>query len=213
MNTLEDIHNKLKSAVNFPTPPVIAQQIIELASDPDLDIGKVATTISKDPGLTAKVLRVANSPLYSKRRKSENLRQATVVLGLNAVTTLALSFSLVGTYNRLKGGGIDYARYWRRSILSASAARAIATLQGMHATEDVFLAALLQDIAVLAIDRVTPEIYKDLPAKATHAELTAHETKMLGADHAALGAWLLNHWKLPESLCYTVEHSDSGSFQ
>lgn len=205
--TLEELQNKLKSAVNFPSPPAVAQQIIDLASDPDIDIGKVATTISRDPGLTAKVLRVANSPLYSKRRKSENLRQATVVLGLNAVTTLALSFSLVGTYNRLKSTGIDYTRFWRRTILSASAARAFGTLQGIHATEDIFLAALLQDIAVLAIDRVAPELYKGLPAVASHAEQIAHEVKSLGVDHAAVGAWLLTHWRLPEGLCYTVEHS------
>ena len=93
---LDKLRNKLKVAVNFPSPPAVAQQIIDLASDPDIDVVKVATAMSRDPGLTAKVLRIANSPLYSKQRKSENLRQALVVLGLNAATTLALSFSLVG---------------------------------------------------------------------------------------------------------------------
>jgi diguanylate cyclase (GGDEF)-like protein len=159
--------------------------------------------------LTAKVLRVANSPLYSKRRKSDNLRQALVVLGLNAATTLALSFSLVGTYKNSKGAGIDYGRYWRRAILGASAAREFGTLQRANNVDDIFLAALLQDIAILAIDRVQPDFYKGLPATAGHAEIVAHEIAKLGADHAALGAWLLTHWKLPESLCHTVEYSHS----
>jgi diguanylate cyclase (GGDEF)-like protein len=204
---IESLKNKLKSAVNFPSPPAVAQQIIELASDPDIDVTKVASAIAKDPGLTAKILRVANSPLYSKQRKSDNLRQALVVLGLNAATTLALSFSLVGTYKGVKGSGIDYIRYWRRTILCASAAQAFAAFKRLNAVEDVFLAALLQDIAVIAIDKVRPDFYAELPKEATHADFIAHELKQIGADHAALGSWLLDHWKLAVSLCRTVAAS------
>jgi len=106
---LEQLKTKLQLASNFPSPPAIALQIVALASDPEIDVGKVAATISKDPGLTAKVMRVANSPLYSKRRRSENLRQALVALGLNAATTLALSFSLVSTYKTGSGAGPSWA--------------------------------------------------------------------------------------------------------
>jgi diguanylate cyclase (GGDEF)-like protein len=208
---LEMLRNKMKLAVNFPSPPAIAQQIIELAGDPEIDVVKLANTMRQDPSLTAKVLRIANSPMYSKRRKSDNLRQALVVLGLNATTTLALSFSLVGTYRSMKSSRVDYARYWRRAILGASAARAFGELKRLDAPEDVFLASLLQDIAVLAVDRVQPDFYDGLPAHATHAALTAHEVGRLGVDHASLGAWLLRHWKLPESLCRIVEMSHAPS--
>jgi diguanylate cyclase (GGDEF)-like protein len=204
---LEALKTKLKLAANFPSPPAIALQIVALAEDPEIDVAKVAATISKDPGLTAKVLRVANSPLYSKRRKSENVRQALVTLGLNAATTLALSFSLVSAYKNGKGAGINYTRYWRRAILSASAARTFGELMRARSVEDIFLAALLQDIGQLAIDRVQGDFYATLAAEATHAETIAHEVKAIGADHAALGAWLLRHWKLPDSLCDTVEAS------
>lgn len=207
VSMLENLRNKLKLAVNFPSPPAIAQQIIQLASDPDIDVVKVAHAMSRDPSLTSKILRIANSPMYSKQRKSDNLRQALVVLGLNAATTLALSFSLVGTYKAVKASRIDYVRYWRRAILAATAARAFGELKRLECLEDIFLASLLQDIAVLAIDRVQPTFYDDLPAHATHAELMAHEVNLLGVDHAALGAWLLDFWNLPESLCRTVKCS------
>jgi diguanylate cyclase (GGDEF)-like protein len=208
---IEQLQNKLKSAVSFPSPPAVAQHIIELAGDPDIDVLRLATAIAKDPGLTAKVLRVANSPLYSKRRKSDNLRQALVVLGLNAATTLALSFSFVGTYKGVKSKGIDYTRFWRRAILCSSAARAFGAFQHEISLDDIFLAGLLQDIAVIAIDRVEPDFYRDLPKAATHAEFVAYERQRLGADHAALGAWLLQHWKLAESLCRTVAMSHAPS--
>lgn len=204
---LKELQQKLKTAVNFPSPPAVAQQIISLAGDPDVDIVKLATIVGKDPGLAAKILRVANSSIYSKRRKSENLRQALVVLGLNAATTLALSFTLVGTYKKIKSIGIDYTSYWRRALLSASAARAFAERAHVGNLEDIFLAALLQDIAVLAIDRVQPDFYGTLSKDATHAQLAAYETAKLGADHAVLGAWLLEHWKLPDFLHQTVRHS------
>jgi len=206
---LEKLRNKMKLAVNFPSPPAVAQQIIELASDPEIDVVKIANVMSQDPSLTAKILRIANSPMYTKQRKSENLRQALVVLGLNATTTLALSFSLIGTYRAIKSSRIDYTRYWRRAILGASAARALGELKRLDALEDIFLASLLQDIAVLAVDRVQPDFYDHLPGPATHAQLTAHEVSRLGVDHAALGAWLLRHWRLPESLCHIVEWSHS----
>ena len=90
-----EIEAHLRSLVNFPSPPGVATHIIELARDPEIEMGKVAKALSMDSALSSKVLRIANSPLYAQRRKSENLRQALVVLGLNATLTLALSFSLV----------------------------------------------------------------------------------------------------------------------
>jgi diguanylate cyclase (GGDEF)-like protein len=206
---LDHLKSKLKASVNFPSPPAIAQQIIALAGDPDIDISQVAVAISRDPGLAVKLLRVANSALYSRQRKSTNLRQALIVLGLHGATTLALGFCLVGTYKGLKSNGVDYDRYWRRAILSASAAKCFGALQNASAVDDIFLAALLQDIAILGVDRAAPEFYGDLPRNASHREFQAHETARLGIDHAELGAWLLEYWKLPEPLCRAVAWSHS----
>jgi diguanylate cyclase (GGDEF)-like protein len=201
---LGQLKSKLRASSNFPSPPAIAQQIITLARDPGTDISQVATTISRDPALAAKLLRVANSALYSRQRKSTNLRQALIVLGLEGATTLALGFSLIGAYKGLKSNGVDYERYWRRAILSASAARCFGALQRASTVDDIFLAALLQDIAILGIDRAAPDFYKDLPQSATHREFSEYETSRLGVDHAGLGAWLLEYWKLPEPLCRSV---------
>ena len=96
-----ELDAQLRSLVNFPSPPGVASHIIQLAQDPNIEMGKVAKAIGMDPALSTKVLRIANSPLYAQRRRSENLRQALIVLGLNATLTLALSFSLVKS---LRGG-------------------------------------------------------------------------------------------------------------
>jgi hypothetical protein len=118
-----EIEAHLRMSVNFPSPPGVATHIIELAQDPDIEMGKVAKALSMDSALSTKILRIANSPLYAQRRKSENLRQALVVLGLNATLTLALSFSLVKSLRGGKPNGLNYGLYWRRASVHGQNAR------------------------------------------------------------------------------------------
>jgi HD-like signal output (HDOD) protein len=63
------------------SPPGVAVRVIELARDPEVDLGKLASVVVADPALVAKILRTANSSLYANHRKSENLRQALGVAG------------------------------------------------------------------------------------------------------------------------------------
>jgi diguanylate cyclase (GGDEF)-like protein len=204
---LKELEAKLKAPINFPSPPGVAQQIIAIANDPDVSLARVADIISKDPGLTTKILRTANSPMYAQRRRSDNLRQALIVLGLNAATTLALSFSLVAGFKSGKGTGLDYARFWRRAILGAVISRSLGEQLKLQAGENLFLAGLLQDIAVLALDRSNTSFYAELPKDPTHAQICEYENARLQTDHAAVGAWLFRQWKLPDQLCNAIEQS------
>jgi diguanylate cyclase (GGDEF)-like protein len=194
--------------VSFPSPPGVASHIIELARDPEIEMGKVAKVLSLDSALSSKVLRIANSPLYAQRRKSENLRQALVVLGLNATLTLALSFSLVKTLRTGKVNGIDYPLYWRRALVAATAARALADALRQPMAEEIFLAALLQDVGILALDQALPDLYRGAGSdQRDHRALAEIEKRRLNADHAEVGAWLMKNWNLPPRLCRAIEHS------
>ena len=195
-------------SVNFPSPPGVATHIIELAQDPDIEMGKVAKALSMDSALSTKILRIANSPLYAQRRKSENLRQALVVLGLNATLTLALSFSLVKSLRGGKSNGLNYGLYWRRALLAATAARALGDAMHQSLAEEIFLAALLQDVGMLALDKAVPDLYSQGEAlQRNHAALAEHEKKRLQVDHAHVGAWLMKGWNLPARLYQAIEGS------
>ncbi len=135
----QDLEQRLKAQVDFPSPPQVATEIIALARDPDIEMAKVATAVGRDPAMTAKILRIANSAFYAQRRPSQNLRQALVIIGLNAALTLALSFSLVSSMRALRATGIDYSRFWRRALLAATAARAFSEAAKTGHQEDVFL--------------------------------------------------------------------------
>jgi diguanylate cyclase (GGDEF)-like protein len=203
-----EIEAHLRLTVNFPSPPGVATHIIELAQDPEIEMGKVAKALSMDSALSSKVLRIANSPLYAQRRKSENLRQALVVLGLNATLTLALSFSLVKSLRGTKSNGLNYKLYWRRALLAATAARALGDAMHQSLAEEIFLAALLQDVGMLALDQSVPDLYRDgEKLQRDHAALAEHEKKRLQADHAQVGGWLMRTWNLPERLYRAIAQS------
>ncbi|KAF1686294.1 GGDEF domain-containing protein [Pseudoxanthomonas broegbernensis] len=195
---------------NLPSPPGVALQIIELAQDPNADLGATAHIISMDAALSARLLRVANSPLYAGRRRVDNLAQAMTMLGLNATLSLALGFSLVQGLRGHNGTAHEQERVWRRSVLAALAARLLGTPAGVQRAEDLMLAGLLQDIGRLALLQAVPDEYAALCARAADNDaLLELEREVLGADHAEVGTWLARQWRLPSYLVDAIAASES----
>jgi len=123
------------------------------------------------------------------------------------VRTLALSFSLVRDLRSGRDSGLE--RYWKRSIAAAVAARELSVALRFPAPDEAFLAALLQDIGVLAMGRVLGAEYGAAAERAAddHARLSEIELAAFGADHAAVGAWLLASWNFPAPLRRAVAAS------
>ncbi|GJL54567.1 MAG: hypothetical protein NPIRA02_16990 [Nitrospirales bacterium] len=205
----QDLEAKLKACSTLPSPPKVASALIQLAHDPEAAIQDVAEILQMDPALSIKILRVANSPLYANRRNVETLAQATLIIGLNGILALALSFSLVKSFRGEKMNGLNYPRYWQRALIGASISRAIGQASSLASLEELFTAALMQDIGMLALDRVLPKFYKNPKFDQTyHHHVIAYEQEHLGTTHAAIGGWLLANWKLPERLQLAVSASD-----
>jgi HD-like signal output (HDOD) protein len=150
-----------RSLVNFPSLPGVASHINRPARDPSLEMGKVARAIGMGPALIAKVLRIASSPRYAQRRPGENLRRAPIVLGRNATLTPAFSFPLVESLRGGKPNGVNRPHYWRRALLGASSARALGEATGQTLLEGPFLAGLLRDIGMPALDKAVPDRHRE----------------------------------------------------
>ena len=196
----ESLIKRLRACRSLPTPPAVATRIIDLANDPQVDMDQIAQVLSSDPATTAKVLRIANSPMYAMSREVGNLSQALMILGLNATISLALSFSLLKSFQKKNAGaGLDYSLFWKRALIAASATRAISAKLGFRDSEEMFLAALIQDIGVLALDSAYPDLYAGLGKDQVHQSiLISAENAKTGSDHAEVGAWLLEEWRFPE---------------
>lgn len=194
----ERLRMRLMHCKELPSPPGVAVRILELSKDPSANFSDVADVVSLDPALATKVLRVANSPIYAKQRSIDNLRQAIMVLGLNGTQTLALSFSLLNNVREVNEKTLDHNLLWRRSLEAACACRQLGKRLGFNNTEELFLAGLLSDIGVLALARILPDLYPSIAnLQHDHQAFRTAEQGALGADHATVGAWLLEHWKLP----------------
>lgn len=203
----KELEEHLRYCQTLPTLSTVALRVIDLAGSPNTDFGEVAKCINTDPALATKILRVANSPFYGRRRKSDNLRQALTLLGLDNVVSLALSFSLTSSLKGTRQTLFDRDHYWRRSILSAIAARALGEKHSVRHLEELFLGGLLQDIGQLVLDCVMPDRYGTVANEKAHETLPETERRILGADHIEVGVWILKRWQLPEYLRNVVAFS------
>ena len=163
--------------------------------------------------MAAQILFMANSAYYGGlRHKVTSVGQAVTLLGFSTIANLALSlcfYRLIKDLRNTTRSGMDHVGYWRRSIFASTAGRALANHFSYRDPELVFLGALLQDIGILALNEVVPEKVEPLYGKAGdgHSVLPQMELEQLGVDHPQIGAWLAQHWELPEEFQIAILYS------
>jgi diguanylate cyclase (GGDEF)-like protein len=197
MPMLRPTIESLLACPNLPTLPVVAMQVLELTRADDVAVQDIERVVQLDPALTARILKTVNSSYYGLSKPCPTIGRALTYLGLNTVKSLILGFSLVDVTRH--AGGLDLVAYWQRSIFGAVAARRLATRLATCDPEEAFVAGLMQDIGLLALDRAHPEAYAPLlqACDGRHGDLPAAEREALGFDHAAAGAALAERWRLP----------------
>jgi len=205
----EECIAKLQSCTSLPSPPKVALQIMEVAKNPEIEIDDVVHILTLDPALSVKILRLANSALYSHEKKVVTLQKAIMLIGLNGILSLALSFSLVNSLRRKQDIGLDHRKFWRRALISGSSGLALAQACNRSDPEELFMASFIQDIGMLVLDQVDPSLYAHPNVdQMSHRNVIAHEREHFGADHATVGSWLLQKWNFPEVLLTAIRYSD-----
>ncbi len=120
MNPL--VTDRLTNCKTLPSLPGIALQIVELCRQEDGELSELGAVMSRDPALVSEVFKVLNSAFYSLNHDVRTISHAVALLGTNSVRALALSFSLL---RGLRENDVHHElpRFWRRSLISAVAAR------------------------------------------------------------------------------------------
>ncbi len=202
-----DLLQEILACPTLPSLPAVAMEVIELTSDPNVSMDELAERIQLDQALAAKIVRTVNSSFYGLRQPCANVRKALVMLGLGPVKTLALGFSLVGSFESLSDDGFNWEEYWRRGLYSALAARCMAEAIGRESVADeAFLAALMQDIGMVAIKETLGDEYIGIikSTNGNHHVLIRHEIEALDLNHAEVGALLATKWRLPAQLVIPI---------
>lgn len=213
---MSQLLDELKRADSLPSPPGVALEIIRLNRQDEVEIDELVAVLSRDPAITAKVLRTANSSAFGRPGRVAEIHQAVMILGLRSVNLLALSFSLVSQASG-KSPGFDYRRYWTLSAVTTVAARLLAGQHAPALQDEAFLGGLLCDFSRLVLAECAPERYAPVLARLAAepgAELEVVEREVLGMDHAAFGGELLEDWGLPETIVRAVAaHHDPASLE
>jgi putative nucleotidyltransferase with HDIG domain len=189
--SLPEVYTKINDAVNSPTA----------------SMADIAAIVSEDPGLSSRLLRLANSAFYGIPRGVDTISQAVSVLGTQQVRDLALASSVVGMFKGIPEDLMTMKGFWSHSISVAMAARLLAVARRQANVERFFVAGMLHDIGRLIM-------IKELPSKSRAAfELSKErgillvkaERDIIGFDHSAVGRALLDAWLLPPNLGEAVE--------
>ena len=196
---MNDFERHLIGSPSLPTLPAVAQRILEVCSRDETDLIELSNTISYDPAIATKVLRLINSPAYGLCREIVSMREAVLYLGFNAVRSIALSFSILRTFRGEDGPsteGLD--ELWRTSLAGALAAQRLAREVGGWDSEEAFLSGLIADCGVLLMYKEVPE-YPSIVARFRQgeADLLDLERADLPTNHMRIGALLLEAWSFP----------------
>lgn len=197
----EHLAARILACPSLPSLPAVAVDLLELCEEDEVDLSAIAAVVSHDPAIAAKLLRMANSASMATRGRVASLTKAVALLGTSATLAVALSFSLVGGRRRHDASGFDHPAFWQRALFSAIAGRALGGVVE-HDQDDAFVACLLQDIGMLALNEAFPGDYGQvcLAAESAHEALPALEAEILGVDHVQVGGLLAGRWNLPERL-------------
>src|SRR5262245_1285452 len=195
----------LRRADDLPSLPAVALEVLRISQDEDATLDDMASCLSRDPALAARLLKLANSSLFSTGKTVTTLQRATTLLGMKTVKLMALSFSLAGSLPR-KGrqGSFDFTEYWHRSIVCAIAARSIARLVKSQQGDEAFLGGLFAHFGKLVLTRCLAEEYEPVLLEGGGWPSVRLEEQRLGFSSTDVCATLLKSWDLPALIYVTV---------
>jgi two-component system cell cycle response regulator len=207
----KDFLQKILDGEDLPTLSPIALKIIKLASSEEASATDLARLITVDPALTARMLKIVNSPFYGFANKITSLSKAVTLLGMKAIRTLTLGLTVMDTFSGWEGSGFDYRDFWQRSFASGIASKFTAQKRGLNIDEEAFIGGLTQNIGSLILARFFPDQYGKVLKLHYHAggDLCAKERESFGIDHAKLGFELFSHWKMPTLLSNVILYHHS----
>lgn len=187
----------------LPTQPVAALRVLRVVDDPRASAATLGRLVEVDPGLSTKVMRLANSPYYGLSGKVASAAQATVLLGFSTVRALAASAAAGLLVDQQPVGPPGF---WSHAVLTACGSSAVARRVGGQAA-NAFTAGLLHDIGSALFFRIDHQLFAQLEeAVADGMTVQAAERELYGTDHAEAGGRVLEEWRFPASLARAIAH-------
>lgn len=193
--------------INVASIPHILLRFLTVVEDDRSSIKELATLVGQDPALCTRFLTVANSPALRREKDIISIEQCMITLGTRLARTLAACLAIQSVFARTAGEVLyDFRGFWGHSLRVAEMSRAIAVKKGYIDSEEAYLAGLIHDIGLPLLLGIEGDRYGELLLRSIdESVLSDIEKPIIGTDHAAVGAWMVDHWKLSSFVSDAVQ--------
>ena len=198
---------KLLGRAQLPALPQSAIRLLELSQDPDNGPPEFAVPIESDPGLAGQVLRFVNSSYFGFANEISSIKLAISMVGIRTIKNFAMWSAVFSLMPNPKCGPFDLKSLWQDSLRRATFARIFGKILGVANAEDLFAAALLQDMSVPLLAKELPTEYEALleARRGGEARLSDLEQERFGWNHANASAMMARNWSLPDKFVSLIE--------
>lgn len=197
MKTRIDAADVVDRVRSLPALPQVWHELDRALHSDTASPEQIVRLVSRDQGLTAVALKLANSPFYGVSRRAVSLRDAVQILGLQTLSAATMTAAVMSRFDPELCAGFDIEDSWRHALGTALGAQALAEPRGIDPCH-AYTAGLLHDVGKLAL-----ATHFAMPYEATLAWATKHdvpaleaERELLGIDHAEVGQLIATHWRL-----------------
>ena len=188
----------IKEIENLKPIPAVANRLLNVVDHPDSSMEDIANVIQYDPAITASVLKTCNSAYFGLRNPAESIKDAVNMLGTDQVIDLViLKSGAQALSGRQKGYGLEKGDMWRYSVSSAVIAKQVASAYSLKNKKTIFTSALIKDIGKIILESHVSHSTEKIKNLVENKGLSFREAekKILGIDHAELGALIAKMWK------------------
>lgn len=187
---------KILSMNNLPTLGASTMRVVKLLKEPTVNIPAVLEALSRDPALCTSMLKIVNSALYSPKTPVENIERAVVTLGMKKVFEVVVSSSLM---NIMTG---QEKQLWLHSFSTAMLVRSLVEGNQLQVSADLEMCALIHDIGRIVVMSYSKVNEAAIQEKIREDLMPVHlaEVEILSVSHDVIGGWLLEAWRMDESL-------------
>ncbi len=186
--------------------PGAAVKLLALIDDPDVSVSQIEAILRHDAGLTANIIKLANSAYFGIPSKVGSVRQALLILGLKRLIQMVIASCVSAIMDKpIPGYDLPPGELWRHSIAVSVAAEGLVKELGIGASEEIFTAALLHDVGKLVLGTFVADDFTEIEAALKQdLSLAEAEERVLGNNHADIGAKILARWFLPADIVNAV---------
>jgi HD-like signal output (HDOD) protein len=184
----------------------VLRKIDAVMQSPQCNLVTLGEAIEIDPDLTARLLRLANSPFYGFSSRVSTVTEAISLIGIQQVQDLILASSIVERFSGISDEFVSMESFWRHSLACGLTARLLAIDLRLPQADKCFVAGMLHDIGRLVLLSEAPQIALEIFTIYEHEHLLLREAEQrrLTFDHQQIAAALLKEWNYPGALIEAV---------